>query len=74
MKGKVSIDVAAGSQSVTVTVKNMLGDDTRIGPEDVTILSNGWVRLRRGEDNLYISPNALESVLVEGGDLPPSGS
>ncbi len=68
--GKVSIDIADGSQSVTKTVNQLLGDDTTIAPEDVRLLDNGWVRLKRGGNNLYISPHAVESVLVESGELP----
>lgn len=67
--GKVSIDIAGGSQSVTKTVKKLLGDDVTIASEDVQLLDNGWVRLKRGENNLYISPHAVESVLVEDGEL-----
>lgn len=69
MSGKVSIDIAEGSQSVTKTVNKLLEDETTIGPEDVQLLDNGWVRLKRGNHNLYISPHAVESVLVEGGEL-----
>jgi len=69
MSGKVSIDIAEGSQSVTKTVNKLLEDDATIGPEDVQLLDNGWVRLKRGNHNLYISPHAVESVLVEGGEL-----
>ncbi len=68
--GKVSIDIADGSQSVTETVNQLLGDDTTIAPEDVRLLDNGWVQLKRGGNNLYISPHAVESVLVEDGELP----
>jgi hypothetical protein len=67
--GKVSIDIAAGSQSVTKTVNTLLKDDKTIAPEDVQLLDNGWVRLKRGDSNLYISPSAVESVLVEDGEL-----
>ncbi len=67
--GKVSIDIADGAQSVTETVKQLLGNDTTIAPEDIRLLDNGWVRLKRGDNNLYISPHALESVLVEDGEL-----
>ena len=67
--GKVSIDIADGSQSVTRTVKELLGDNQSISPEDVRLLDNGWVRLKRGDNNLYISPHAIESVLVEDGEL-----
>ena len=67
--GKVSIDIADGSQSVTRTVHKLLGDNATIAPEDVQLLANGWVRLRRGADNLYVSPHAVESVLVEDGEL-----
>ena len=67
--GKVSIDVATGSQSVTATVKKLLGGDTRISPKDVQLLTNGWVKLTRGNNHVYMSPNAIESVLVEDGDL-----
>ena len=67
--GTVSIDIADNAQSVTRTVKSLLGDDVKIASEDVQLLPNGWVRLRRGDDNLYISPHAVASVLVEDGDL-----
>ncbi len=67
--GRVSIDIADGSQSVTRTVKKLLGDNTKIAAEDVRLLANGWVRLTHGEDHLYISPHAVESVLVEDGEL-----
>ncbi len=67
--GKVSIDIASGSQSVTKTVNKLLQDGTAIAAEDVQLLDNGWVRLKRGDNNLYISPHAVESVLVEDGDL-----
>lgn len=70
--GTVSIDIADHSQSVTRTVKEMLGDDVTIAPEDVTILSSGWLRLKRDGDHLYISPNAVSSVLIEGGELSES--
>ena len=52
------------------TVNQLLGDDTTIAPEDVRLLDNGWVQLKRGANNLYISPHAVESVLVEDGELP----
>ena len=67
--GRVSIDIADGSQSVTRTVKQMLGDDAKIAPEDVQLLPNGWLRLTRDDNNLYMSPHAVESVFVEGGEL-----
>ena len=67
--GKVSIDIADGSQSVTKTVNQLLGDNVTIAPKDVRLLDNGWVRLKRGDNNLYISPHAVESVLVEDGEL-----
>lgn len=67
--GKVSIDIAQDSQSVTKTVNELLKDDSTIGPEDVQLLDNGWVRLKRGNHNLYISPHAVESILVEDGEL-----
>ena len=68
--GKVSIDIADGSQSVTKTVNELLGNEKTIAPEDVRLLDNGWIRLNRGDNNLYISPHAVESVLVEDGELP----
>ena len=68
--GKVSIDIADSSQSVTKTVDALLGDDTTIAPEDVRLLDNGWVQLKRGDNNLYISPHAIKSILVEDGELP----
>ena len=52
--GKVSIDIADGSQSVTKSVNQLLGDDTTIAPEDVRLLDNGWVQLKRGGNHLYI--------------------
>ena len=67
--GKVSIDIADGSQTVTKTVKELLGDNASIAAEDVRILDNGWVQLKRDGNNLYISPHAVESVLVEDGEL-----
>lgn len=67
--GKVSIDIADGSQSVTKTVNQLLGDNKAISPRDVRLLDNGWVRLKRGDHNLYISPHAVESILVEDGKL-----
>ena len=67
--GKVSIDIANSSQSVTKTVTHLLGDEAAISSSDVQLLDNGWVRLRRGDNNLYISPHAVESVLVEDGEL-----
>lgn len=67
--GKVSIDIANGSQSVTKTVNKLLEDGTAIAAEDVQLLDNGWVCLKRGDNHLYISPHAIESVLVEDGDL-----
>ena len=67
--GKVSIDIADDSQSVTKTVNELLGDNTTISAQDVRLLDNGWVRVKRGGNNLYISPHAVESVLVEGGKL-----
>lgn len=67
--GKVSIDIADGSQSVTKTVGQLLGDNASISSDDVRLLDNGWLRLRRGDNNLYISPHAVESVLVEDGEL-----
>jgi hypothetical protein len=67
--GKVGIDIADGSQSVTKTVKRLLGDNVSISSDDVHLLDNGWVQLRRGDNNLYISPHAIESVLVEDGEL-----
>ncbi len=69
MSARVSIDIAEGSQSVTATVKRLLGDAGSISSEDVHLLSNGWVRFRREENNLYISPHAIESILIEKGDL-----
>ena len=68
-EGKVSIDIANDSQSVTRTVKELLGDAVAISSANVELLSNGWLRLRQGGDNLYISPHAVESVLIEDGDL-----
>jgi len=68
--GKVSIDIADGSQSVTKTVNELLGNEKTIAPEDVRLLDNGWIRLNRGDNSLYISPHAVESVLVEDGELP----
>jgi len=68
--GKVSIDIADDYQSVTKTVKKLLGDEVRISPEDVTLMDNGWLRLRRDGSHMYISPMAVASVLVEGGHLP----
>ncbi len=68
--GTVSIDIADDFQSVTKTVKKLLGDDVRISAEDVTLLANGWLRLKRDGDHLYISPQAVASVLVEDGHLP----
>ena len=70
--GRVSIDIADGSQSVTKTVQKLLADDESIAAEDVQLLANGWVCLRRGADNLYISPQAVESVLVEDGEISMS--
>lgn len=67
--GKISIDIASGSQSVTQTVNTLLKDNTTIAPEDVQLLDNGWVRLKRNDNHLYISPHAVESILVEDGDL-----
>jgi hypothetical protein len=67
--GRVEIDIGTSSQSVTATVNRILGDEKRISPEDVKILDNGWVRLKRGEHNLYISPHAVESILVENGEI-----
>ena len=67
--GKVSIDIADRSQSVTKTIKELLGDNTSISPEDVRLLDNGWVLLIRDDHHLYISPHAVESVLVEHGEL-----
>ena len=68
--GKVSIDIADGSQSVTKTVSQLLGDHhASISSNDVQLLDSGWVRIRRGDNNLYISPHAVESVLVEDGEL-----
>jgi hypothetical protein len=68
-RGRVSIDVANASQSVTATVKKLLGGETRIAPEDVQLLRSGWVKLSRGGSHVYMSPRAIESVLVEDGDL-----
>lgn len=67
--GKVSIDIADSSQSVTQTVNRLLGDNASISAEDVRLLENGWVRIKRGDNHLYISPHAVESVLVENGEL-----
>ena len=67
--GRVSIDIADASQSVTKTVSQLLGDKASISSDDVVLLDNGWLRIRRGDNNLYISPHALESVLVEDGEL-----
>lgn len=67
--GKVSIDIANASQSVTKSVKALIEDDPTIKPDEVELLRNGWVRLTKGESNLYISPHAIESILVEGGEL-----
>jgi hypothetical protein len=69
MAARVSIDIADDSQSVTATVRRLLGEADSISAEDVHLLANGWVRLRRGGANLYISPHAVESILVEDGDL-----
>lgn len=69
MAARVSIDISDGSQSVTTTVKRLLGDAGSISAEDVQLLDNGWVRLRREASNLYISPHAIESILIEEGDL-----
>ncbi len=71
-EGRVSIDIANDSQSVTKTVKQLLGDAVAISLANVELLSNGWLHLRQGEDNLYISPHAVESVLIENGDLETS--
>ncbi len=71
-EGRVSIDIANDSQSVTKTVKQLLGDAVAISLANVELLSNGWLHLRQGDDNLYISPHAVESVLIEGGDLGSS--
>ena len=71
-EGRVSIDIANDSQSVTKTVKQLLGDAAAISLANVELLSNGWLHLRQGEDNLYISPHAVESVLIENGDLETS--
>ena len=46
--GKVSIDIADGSQSVTRSVNELLGDDKSIAPADVRLLDNGWLQLKRG--------------------------
>lgn len=67
--GKVSIDIANDSQSVTKTVKSLLEEDPTIKPDEVELLKNGWVRLTKGSTNLYISPHAIESILVEDGEL-----
>lgn len=67
--GKVSIDIADASQSVTKTVQKLLGDNVSIAAEDVRLLDNGWVQLQRDGNHLYISPHAVESVLVEDGEL-----
>lgn len=67
--GTVSIDIADNAQSVTKQVKELLGEEVRIGAEDVTLLANGWLRLKRGANNLYISPLAVAAVLVEGGEI-----
>jgi len=67
--GKVSIDIADGSQSVTQTVNRLLGDNVSIASADVRILDNGWVQLKRDGSNLYISPHAIESILIEDGEL-----
>ena len=71
-EGRVSIDIANDSQSVTKTVKQLLGDAVAISLANVELLLNGWLHLRQGEDNLYISPHAVESVLIENGDLETS--
>lgn len=71
-EGRVSIDIANDSQSVTKTVKKLLGDAVAISSANVKLISNGWLHLRQGEDNLYVSPHAVESVLVEDGDLETS--
>lgn len=71
-EGRVSIDIANDSQSVTKTVKQLLGDAVAISLANVELLSNGWLHLRQDEDNLYISPHAVESVLIENGDLETS--
>ena len=71
-EGRVSIDIANDSQSVTKTVKKLLGDAVAISSANVKLISNSWLHLRQGEDNLYVSPHAVESVLVEDGDLETS--
>ena len=71
-EGRVSIDIANDSQSVTKTVKKLLGDAVAISSANVKLISNGWLHLRQGEDNLYVSPHAVESVLVEDGVLETS--
>jgi hypothetical protein len=68
-EGRVSIDINDHSQSVTRTVKKLLGDAAAISSANVRLLANGWLHLRNGDDNLYISPHAVESVLVEDGDI-----
>ncbi len=62
--GKVSIDIADGSQSVTRSVNELLGDDKSIAPADVRLLDNGWLETNAAETH------AVESVLVEDGELP----
>ncbi|HXV64232.1 MAG TPA: hypothetical protein VEK15_26260 [Vicinamibacteria bacterium] len=66
---RVEVDIANDSQSVTRTVHRVLGEEKSISPDEVQLLANGWVRLRRGETSLYISPHAVDSILVEGGEL-----
>ena len=70
--GRVSIDIADGSQSVTKSVQELLGEDTSISSDDLQLLANGWVRLRKGGNNLYMSPHAVDSVLVEDGEIATS--
>ena len=53
-------------------MKQLLGDAVAISLANVELLLNGWLHLRQGEDNLYISPHAVESVLIENGDLETS--
>ena len=66
---RVEVDIANDSQGVTRTVHRVLGEEKSISPDEVQLLANGWVRLRRGDTNLYISPHAIDSILVEGGKL-----